>query len=188
MSTSKLNRVAVVSAIALAFSAPTFAQTSGGTAADSGGQTKAGPTATTGTTSATPAAPGTTGATGSKATKSGSASENARAGGAASGAASNDTTRGAPDNTNSKVRTGASADVNTWAKGYAGEHQGRISRQAYIDEIARRWDSMDRSNQGLTPVEVSRLTGKVDVDHSALPRTGSDVQSGNMGPSSVKGK
>lgn len=146
--TRKLSRAALVSAIALAFSAPTFAQTSGSPAGDSGGQTKAGATATTGTTSAT--------------------------------------TRGAPDNTNSKVRTGA--DVNTWAKGYAGEHQGRISRQAYMDEMARRWDSMDRKNQGLTPAEVSRLTGKVDVDHAAPPRTGSDVQAGDMGPSSTRGK
>lgn len=78
------------------------------------------------------------------------------------------------------------ADVNTWAKGHAGTNKGRVARQAYMDEMARRWDSMDRDNQGLTPAEVSRLTGKVDVN-STLPRTGSGVQAGNMGRTSSKG-
>ena len=180
-------RAALVSAIALAFSMPTFAQSSGSPAGDSGGQTKAGATATTGTTSATPSAPaGATGTTMKSDSKVTTPSGEAKSGGAASGAASNDTTRGAPDNTNAKARSGT--DMSTWVKHQASEHKGRISRQAYLDEMARRWDSLDRNNQGLTPAEVSRLTGKVDVDHSVLPRTGSDVQAGNMGPTSVKGK
>ena len=179
-SKTTFNRAALVSAIALALSAPTFAQTSGSPAGDSGGQTKAGATATTGTSTGTA----------DKTMKSGSKvttpSDEAKSGGAASGAASNDTTRGAPDNTNSKARSGT--DLNAWVKHQATEHKGRISRQAYLDEMGRRWDTLDRNNQGLTPAEISRLTGKVDVDHSALPRTGSDVQAGNMGPTSNKAK
>lgn len=185
MDKPKLWHAALVSAIVLAVTTPAFAQSSGSPGGDSGGQTKAGATATTGTTSGTASpAQGAMGATGkTNTTKSGSTMG---ATGAASGAASADTTRGAPDNTNSKVRT--NADMNTWVKGQAGENKGRISRQAYMDEMARRWDSMERNNQGLTPAEVSRLSGKVDIDQSGMPRRGSDVQAGNMGPSSVKGK
>lgn len=182
--TTKLTRAALVSAIALAFSAATFAQSAGSPGGDSGGQTKAGATATTGTT-----APGAAGSTATTPPTS--------------------TSRGAADNTNSRSGPGV---ADTWVTKYAAEHKGRISRQAYMDEMGRRfdtmdkakqggitrqayiddltrqWEAMDRNNQGLTPAEVSRLTGKVDVDHASPPRTGSGVQAGDMGPSSVKGK
>ena len=117
------------------------------------------------------------------------------------------TARGAADNTNSK--SGPSA-ADGWVDKYAAEHQGRISRQAYMDEMGRRFDAMDnsklngmtrqaylddlasqwttyeRDNAGLTPAEVSRITGKVDVGNASVPRTGSGVQSGNMGPQNVR--
>lgn len=174
--TKRMKRGTLVAAMALVFSASALAQSSGSGGGDSGGQTRAGPTATTGTTSGT--GPGSMNTTPSKAGMSTPPGN--------SPAASADTTRGAPDNTNSKARSGT--DFNGWAKGHATQNKGRISRQDYMDEMSRRWNSVDRGNQGLTPAEISRLTGKVDIDQSAVPRSGSDVQAGNMGPSSVKGK
>lgn len=117
------------------------------------------------------------------------------------------TTRGAADNTNSKSGPAVADD---WATKYATDHQGRISRQAYLDEMGRRfdaldkarlrgvtrqaylddlgrqWDTYDRNNAGLTPAEVSRITGKVDVTNASVPRTGSGVQAGDMGPQNVR--
>jgi hypothetical protein len=76
---------------------------------------------------------------------------------------------------------------NGWMSGYAAKHQGRISREAYMDEMGRRWDYADRNSQGLTPAEVSRIYG--NVDSSAGPSlSGSGVQPGNMGPGNSKGQ
>jgi hypothetical protein len=50
------------------------------------------------------------------------------------------------DNTNSKVDPAMS----TWMS----SHQGRISRQEYMDEVGRRWDRMDTNRQGLTYDEI----------------------------------
>ena len=46
---------------------------------------------------------------------------------------------GAADNTNSK----STPALQTWMSDYSRSHQGYISRQAYMDEMARRWDAMD---------------------------------------------
>ncbi|HVO87622.1 MAG TPA: hypothetical protein VMV45_03695 [Casimicrobiaceae bacterium] len=86
---------------------------------------------------------------------------------------------------NSFSATG-SDDMNRWATDYAGRNRGRVSRKAYMDEMERRWDAADRSRQGLTPAEVSRLYGNVD-SAAPPPRTGSGVQPGNMGPGNSKG-
>jgi hypothetical protein len=106
----------------------------------------------------------------------GSSSSNSRAG-----------SRGSPDNIGVKDRADADS-LDAWMNRHATEHQGRVSRQAYMDEMARRWDSLDRSKQGLTPAEISRLTGRTDLDHAGPARTGSAVQPGNMGPGNVKGQ
>ena len=45
-----------------------------------------------------------------------------------------------------------------WMRDYSQKNQ-RISRQAYMDEAARRWDSMDTTKQGLTYDQVSRMYG-----------------------------
>ena len=93
-----------------------------------------------------------------------------------------------------------------WATSAAGQYQGRIPRQVYIDEMGRRWDAnpnragtrttylddlgrrydqADVNRQGLTPAEASRLSG--NVDSSAGPaRSGTGAQPGNMGPGSMK--
>ncbi len=196
MNTKTLSRAALVSAIALAFSVPTLAQTGAG----GGGQTKAGATATTGTTSGTVSGAATMGA-GATATTPGAATPSG------AGMPPTSTSRGTADNTNSKSGPGV---ADSWADKYASENNGRISRQAYMDEMGRRfdrmdstkrgsmtreqyvqdlgtkWGAMDTGNQGLTPAEVSRITGKVDVNAAAVPLTGSGAQAGNMGPSNTK--
>jgi hypothetical protein len=85
------------------------------------------------------------------------------------------------------VRTAPPADLNTWASDYSVRHNGRISRQAYLDEMARRWDAADINQQGLTPADLSNLTGRVDTN-APVPLSGSGVQAGNMGPGNSKGK
>ena len=78
-------------------------------------------------------------------------------------------------------------DLDLWMHDYSVRNNGRISRQAYLDEMGRRWDAMDANRGGLSPAEVSRLTGRVDSNAQA-PLSGSGVQPGNMGPGNSKGK
>ena len=96
-----------------------------------------------------------------------------------------------------------------WANETATANNGRISRDVYMNEMGRRWDAdtrhtgtrdaymgdlgtrwerADTEKRGLTPVEISRMTGKVDSSTAGVPKTGSGVQPGNMGPSSSKGQ
>jgi hypothetical protein len=102
-----------------------------------------------------------------------------------------------------------STTFESWTNDTAVQYHGRIPRDVYLDEMGRRWeadpnhqgtrevylrglrdrwDTMDRSNRGLTPAEISSMTGKVDSTTSALPRTASGVQPGNMGPANSKGQ
>ena len=74
-----------------------------------------------------------------------------------------------------------------WAADYSAKHEGRISRQAYMDEMSRRWNMMDHDQRGLTPSQVSEMTGHVDSNAQA-PLTGTGAQPGNMGPGNSKGK
>ncbi len=46
-----------------------------------------------------------------------------------------------------------------WTSEYSKSHQGRVSRQAYMDEAGRRWDAMDKNKQGLTSDEINRAYG-----------------------------
>jgi hypothetical protein len=46
-----------------------------------------------------------------------------------------------------------------WTSDYSKSHQGRVSRQAYMDEAGRRWDAMDKNRQGLTSDEINRTYG-----------------------------
>jgi hypothetical protein len=96
-----------------------------------------------------------------------------------------------------------------WANQTAPRYQGRIPRDIYLDEMGRRWDAnpnhlgtrelylndlrsqwdvADPNHQGLTPVEISRMTGKVDSSTAGMPMSGSGAQPGNMGPSNAKGQ
>jgi hypothetical protein len=73
-----------------------------------------------------------------------------------------------------------SPSVDNWASDYARAHQGRVSRQAYMDEMGRRWDAYDRSGQGLTPDQFSQLYG-------SPPLVGAE-RAGNMGPANQRGQ
>ena len=63
-------------------------------------------------------------------------------------------------------------------------HQG--TREAYVNGLRSRWDDVDRDNRGMTPAQVSKLTGKVDSSTEAMPKSGSGAQPGNMGPGNSK--
>src|SRR6185436_20348721 len=90
-----------------------------------------------------------------------------------------------------------SATFEGWANSTATQHNGRIPRDAYLNEMGRRWDmtpnhqgsrdaylsdlrtrwnQVDRDNRGLTPAEVGRFSGSVDSSTSVVPKTGSGVQ------------
>jgi hypothetical protein len=79
------------------------------------------------------------------------------------------------------------SDVDEWMRNESVQHNGVITRRAYFDYLGRRWDAIDTRQQGLTPSEVSRLTGHVDSSAPA-PLTGTGEQPGNMGPGNAKGK
>lgn len=51
------------------------------------------------------------------------------------------------------------SSFSSWADSYSHNHHGRISRQAYMEEAGRRWDSMDRNGKGLTTAEIDRIYG-----------------------------
>ncbi|MEO8738587.1 MAG: hypothetical protein ABI537_02655 [Casimicrobiaceae bacterium] len=61
-----------------------------------------------------------------------------------------------PDNT---MKATAPGSMSEWSTEYSKSNQGRISRQAYMDESGRRWDAMDKNRQGLTSEEVGRMNG-----------------------------
>jgi len=54
---------------------------------------------------------------------------------------------------------GSQGSFSGWMTDYSKANQGRISRQAYMDEAGRRWDSADKNNQGLTNAEINRMYG-----------------------------
>ena len=89
------------------------------------------------------------------------------------------------DNTNSNI---APADPNAaaswphWMSNYSTAHQGRISRQAYFDEMGRRWDAADARRQGLSVDEINRLYGPANSDQV----TGAVTAPGYMGPKDSK--
>ena len=57
-----------------------------------------------------------------------------------------------------------------WAAGYAREHNGRITRDAYMTAVGRRWAAADRNGQGLTPEELNALYG----NSTGAPAAGSN--------------
>ena len=63
----------------------------------------------------------------------------------------------APDN-NMKA-TAPNNSFSTWSTDYSKAHNGRISRQAYMDEAGRRWDAVDKDRQGLTSDQVGQMYG-----------------------------
>ena len=60
--------------------------------------------------------------------------------------------QGAADNTNSTTFQG-------WMSDHSTKNQGRITRDAYMQESARRWDALDKERRGLSLEEVNRAYG-----------------------------
>ncbi|HXR55200.1 MAG TPA: hypothetical protein VN858_00285 [Casimicrobiaceae bacterium] len=71
---------------------------------------------------------------------------------------------------------------------YAAQHNGRISRDEFMSEMGNRWDQLDTRHNGLTPYEVQEIFVFTPPENAAPARSGSDVQSGDMGPSNARGQ
>jgi hypothetical protein len=72
---------------------------------------------------------------------------------------------------------GGSGSFSGWLSDYQSKNNGRISRQAYMDEVGRRWDAADANRQGLTTDQINQAYG--------MGTTGATAP-GNMGPNNVK--
>lgn len=89
------------------------------------------------------------------------------------------------DNTNSTIapaQKNASPSWPGWMDDYSTAHRGRIPRQAYFDEMGRRWDAADARKQGLSVEEINRLYGRANSD----PVTGAVTAPGYMGPKDAR--
>ena len=64
----------------------------------------------------------------------------------------------APDN-NMKATAPNNNSFSGWMTDYSKAHDGRVSRQAYMDEAGKRWDAVDKNNQGLTSDQINGLYG-----------------------------
>jgi hypothetical protein len=110
------------------------------------------------------------------------------------------TTSAFAESTNSQTFDG-------WANQTATTNNGRVPRDLYMTEMGRRWDAdgnrigtrdaymtglgknwekYDSDKRGLTPAQISQMTGNVDSSTSGTPKSGSGVQPGNMGPANSK--
>ena len=70
-----------------------------------------------------------------------------------------------------------------WMNERAGQHEGRISRQEFLDQMGSRWDQNDQGRTGyMTPDQARGIYTYGDTP----ARTGSDVKPGYMGPGNVK--
>jgi hypothetical protein len=78
-------------------------------------------------------------------------------------------------------------DLNSWMDEYGTAHNGRITRQEFMDEMGQRWDTLDAQRHGYMTPDQAR--GVYSTEQGTRPaRTGSDVTPGYMGPGSSKGK
>jgi len=72
---------------------------------------------------------------------------------------------------------GGSGTFSGWRSEYQSKHEGRISRQAYMDEVGRRWDALDKDKRGLSEDQINQAYGS---------GTSNATSPGNMGPNNVK--
>jgi hypothetical protein len=119
----------------------------------------------------------------------GSTDANAPMGGARYGSGSSATSVGGSD----RLGSTNSDNFNTWMSDYASQHNGRITREEFLAQIGNRWDQLDAQHQGyLTPDQVEEILVIVPdnastQDNSSTPRTGNDVQPGDMATGSTRG-
>ena len=80
-----------------------------------------------------------------------------------------------------------SDNFDAWMSDYATAHNGRITRQEFLDQMGNRWDVIDVQRQGyLTPGEARGIYMPGENATPAL--TGSQVRPGDMGPGNSKGE
>ena len=89
--------------------------------------------------------------------------------------------------------TNAAADpLDAWMSDYAATHDGRISRDEFLDQMGNRWDAIDAERHGYLSPDQARGIYSAHADDAvpsvSPPRTGSDVSPGYLGPGSVKGE
>ena len=72
---------------------------------------------------------------------------------------------------------------------YAAQHNGRITRQEFLDRMGSRFDRLDADHRGyLTPEETHRMFVYTPGERAVPARTGSGVRPGDMGPGNSKGE
>ena len=91
---------------------------------------------------------------------------------------------GGANNTNSR-------SVDSWMNDYAAAHNGRVTREDFLNEMGERWDAIDTQKRGyLSPSEARAVfgahPGEPLAKNGAAPTQ--PAQPGYMGPGSVKGK
>ena len=74
---------------------------------------------------------------------------------------------------------GGSGSFSGWLSDYQTKHEGRVSRQAYMDEVGRRWDMADKDRKGLTADQINHTYGMGGPGMA-------NAAPGNMGPNNVK--
>lgn len=90
--------------------------------------------------------------------------------------------QGAADNTNSK----SDPSYQDWLTTQSQANHGYISRRVYMDEMGRRWDTLDREHRGLTRDQIDSMygapsPGEVKANSSSTNPTGTEPKGQNSG-------
>lgn len=56
-------------------------------------------------------------------------------------------------------RTATAPTFQDWLNKHSSANNGRVSRKAYMDEVGRRWDSVDHNRQGLSTSQINDMYG-----------------------------
>lgn len=72
------------------------------------------------------------------------------------------------DNSNSKVAP--ATGFTGWINDYSRTNQGRISRDAYMQEAGRRWDAMDKDRKGLSAEQINDIYGYPSAGRMPSPK------------------
>jgi hypothetical protein len=99
-------------------------------------------------------------------------------------------TSGLPSSANGgeRLSTTNSGNFDAWASDYASQHNGRISREEFLNEMGQRFDQLDKQHQGsLTPNEVQEIFIFTPANPSAARglNGSSDSAASNGGASST---
>jgi len=103
--------------------------------------------------------------------------------GVAAAQSPNASSAGSADSTNSKT----APTLHTWMSDYSRTNHGYISRRAYMDEMGRRWDAMDRDQRGLTVDQINSMygygptPGEVKAQTNQTNPTGTERKGQNSG-------